>query len=200
MKNEKLKFFDDLAMQWEAMFYRDGRQAAELDALVRTYGIVPGSWVLDAGCGTGVVLERLSAAVGASGRVVGCDFSLPMLVCARQKNKPNCRFLCSDAQAVGVKSGSFTHVVYFSCFPHFDDKEQALREAFRLLKPGGSLIISHLLSSEEIAAVHHRCAQAVCSDVLPTRQWFSAMLEAIGFRLNAFTDRPGLFHLAAVKK
>lgn len=132
--------------------------------------------------------------------VIGCDFSQPMLCCARQKNRKNCRFVCADAQAVGIKSGVFDYAVYFSCFPHFDDKHQALREACRLLKPGGILIISHLLSSEEVAGVHHRCAQAVCEDVLPTRQWFSQALEETGFLFDAFTDRPGLFHLKATKK
>lgn len=197
MKNAKSVFFDNLAMKWEEMFYRDSRQPAALDALVRTYGIRPGWKVLDVGCGTGVVMERLSAAAGADGLVIGCDFSLPMLRCARDKRRNNCRFLCSDAQHAACKDAAFDCIVYFSCFPHFEDKYAALAEARRLLKPGACLIISHLLGSAEIACVHQRAGAVVAADVLPERAWFEDALERLDLRLESFIDRPGLYHLAA---
>ena len=63
-------FFENYARNWD----RDRKaDASILSSLMTLAGIRPGSDILDAGCGTGVLLPYLSAATGDEGRVVGFD-------------------------------------------------------------------------------------------------------------------------------
>lgn len=70
------RWYDRLSM--ERTLYREGRVA-----MVEHLGLRPGDRVLDVGCGTGLSLPLLVAAVGAQGQVVGVEPSEPMLAQAR---------------------------------------------------------------------------------------------------------------------
>jgi demethylmenaquinone methyltransferase/2-methoxy-6-polyprenyl-1,4-benzoquinol methylase len=110
------------------------REAAR--ALVR-----PGAHVLDVGCGTGDLSFACMEAGAAS--VVGLDFARPMLVRARSKtSKPGARWVgfgVGDATRLPVADDSVD--VWCSAFVvrNIPDLDTALREALRVLKPGGRL-------------------------------------------------------------
>lgn len=95
------------------------------------------SRVLEVGCGTGHWLERL----GAEGaRVVGFDASVQMLAKARAK-LPGVELVHGRAEALPFAAGSFDRLFCMHALHHFRDRAAFLREARRVLQPGGELLI-----------------------------------------------------------
>jgi ubiquinone/menaquinone biosynthesis C-methylase UbiE len=102
--------------------------------------------VLDVGCATGgmalALAKRLSANEG--GLAIGLDASLEMVAVARQKIKQlPCRFDIGVAEKLPYPDASFDGLTSTFFFHHLnlEDKLTALREAKRVLKPGGRCVI-----------------------------------------------------------
>ncbi|MDX2501906.1 MAG: methyltransferase domain-containing protein [Deltaproteobacteria bacterium] len=105
--------------------------------------------VLDLGCGTGVltrmIADRLDSKAG--GVSVGIDAAAKMILVARKKRgRENCRFEVMAAEDLSFEDQSFDAVVSSLFFHHvpLDLKEKALSESFRILRPGGRLIIADM--------------------------------------------------------
>jgi demethylmenaquinone methyltransferase/2-methoxy-6-polyprenyl-1,4-benzoquinol methylase len=98
----------------------------------------PGGSVLDVCCGTGD-LALASRAAGA-GRVVGLDFSEPMLERARRK-APELEWIRGDALALPFEDASFDAVTVGFGVRNVDSLERALVELRRVLRPAGRLAI-----------------------------------------------------------
>jgi SAM-dependent methyltransferase len=92
--------------------------------------------VVEVGCGTGHWLDRLR-----SRNVTGwgADLSAEMLKRARAKIGP-ARLVQSRAEALPFPTGRFDRVFCINAHHHFTDKQQAFREARRILRPGGAVM------------------------------------------------------------
>jgi SAM-dependent methyltransferase len=104
--------------------------------------IAPGLRVLDLGTGTGS-LGRGFARRGC--RVVGLDRSQDLIAEARAQDAAAglaSAYLAGSAERVGLADGAFDIVAAGQCW-HWFDRPAAAREARRLLKPGGRLVIAH---------------------------------------------------------
>jgi demethylmenaquinone methyltransferase/2-methoxy-6-polyprenyl-1,4-benzoquinol methylase len=105
----------------------------------------PGDSVLDVCCGTGDLALELSRRVSPGGRVVGCDFSEPMLDLAREKaasqGMESVRFEWADALQLPYDAGRFDAVTVGFGVRNFADRDQGLREMARVLRPGGRLVV-----------------------------------------------------------
>lgn len=99
----------------------------------------PGDRVLDVCCGTGDFMIPLRRAVGASGRVMGVDFCLPMLEGAREKLGGGSLAL-GDACRLPVASSAFDAVSVGWGLRNVPDLDAALGEAHRVLRGGGRFV------------------------------------------------------------
>jgi SAM-dependent methyltransferase len=95
--------------------------------------IAPGR-VVDVGCGTGRWTARLPA--------IGVDASPAMLAVAARKNGLRGRLAVGDASALPIASGAADLVLCALTFGHIRDRAGAMREFARVLRPGGTLILS----------------------------------------------------------
>lgn len=115
--------------------------------LVSMAVIAPGQRVLDIGTGTGVVALEAARLAGAAGKVVGVDLSPKMLAAAETQSRAaglveRVEFKAMDAEALTFEDASFDAVVSLFALLHFPNPAMALREMFRVLKPGGTLVVA----------------------------------------------------------
>ena len=104
----------------------------------------PGSDALDVCCGTGDLALELRRRIGPDGRVVGCDFSEPMLELARRKSGDEglpVEFGWADALELPYGDGSFDAVTIGFGARNLADLERGISEMTRVLRPEGRLVI-----------------------------------------------------------
>ncbi len=105
----------------------------------------PGDSALDICCGTGDLALQLAGRVSPGGRVVGCDFSEPMLDLAREKaaaqQAGGVRFEWADALQLPYDNERFDAVTVGFGVRNLADLDRGLREMARVLKSGGRAVI-----------------------------------------------------------
>ena len=97
--------------------------------------------VADVGCGPGVFTRYLSR----HAKVVwAADISLNTLqrTRARHRENSNVRFVLTEASRLPFPGGCFDTIVFLEVLEHLQDDRGAVEELFRLLKPGGKLVLS----------------------------------------------------------
>jgi ubiquinone/menaquinone biosynthesis C-methylase UbiE len=132
-------YFDTVADKWDDMrrtFFGEGVR----DAAMRAAGIAPGSLVADVGTGTGFLAE---AALDAGARVIGIDASEGMLSQARARFAGR-EFEArrGDVDALPLEDAQADAVLANMVLHHAPDPAGAIREMARVLKPGGTLVIT----------------------------------------------------------
>ncbi|MEW6682558.1 MAG: methyltransferase domain-containing protein [Nitrospirota bacterium] len=102
----------------------------------------PGMSVLDGGCGPGSITVGIAARV-APGNVVGVDVGSSQIdravATATREGVRNVRFQTANCYALPFGDGTFDRVFSHALMEHVADPVQALRECFRVLKPGGMI-------------------------------------------------------------
>jgi ubiquinone/menaquinone biosynthesis C-methylase UbiE len=101
-----------------------------------------GDLTLDCGCGYGFTLRVLTALAG--GRFVGLDFQQERLDEIRDKRIGEGRLdlVRGSAMRLPFADNTFDHIVCSEVLEHLTDDRAAVRELFRVLKPGGNLVIT----------------------------------------------------------
>jgi SAM-dependent methyltransferase len=116
---------------------QEGQCAAAFHAVLDHAGVGPGTRHLDVGCGAGMA-AALSAARGAA--VCGIDAAEALLEVARERT-PAGDFRQGDIEALPFDDAAFDLVTGFNAFQYAGDAAQALREAGRVTRPGGMIVV-----------------------------------------------------------
>lgn len=134
---DKARFFDRWAPRYDLLIPSVFYQAVQA-RLVEEIELPPGALVLDIGCGTGKLLNRLAQAdPGLTGQ--GVDLSPEMLHQAREKTELSDRltFLAGRSDAIPAADNQFDAAFCTLSFLHYPDPHAVLGEVGRVLKPGG---------------------------------------------------------------
>ena len=106
-------------------------------------GLTPEMNILDVATGTGLVAAEEIAIVGPKGSVTGLDRSYNMLI--EVGNKLNIPLIQGDANVLPFADNSFHFLTMGYALRHVDDLKGTFKEYFRVLKPGGILLILELM-------------------------------------------------------
>jgi len=138
--------------------------------------------VVDIGCGTGVLLGRLADTMPAN-RLVGIDLTPAMLAVARARLPAATALQIARAEALPLADDAVDTAISCNAFHYVRDPDRALREMYRVLRPGGRLVLTDWCHDDLACRLldrwlrltgrsHHRTYRA---------GQLAAMLETTGF-------------------
>lgn len=134
--------FDEVAQRYDRMnvVLSAGNSMLWRRATTRAVAVEPGELVLDVAAGTGTS----SAALARTGaRVIAADFSAGMIAVGRERHAGNAfiEFVEADAMALPFADDEFDAVTISFGLRNIVDPKRALAEFFRVLKPGGRVVV-----------------------------------------------------------
>ncbi len=147
-----------------------------------------GEVVLDLGSGAGFDAFLASPKVGKTGKVIGVDMTGEMIEKARQnarkKDYSNVEFRLGEIEKLPVEDTS-VDVIISNCVINLSpDKESVFKEAYRVLKPGGRLMVSDLVLAGKLPALIKDSVEAYvgCLAGAAMKEEYLGFIEKAGFK------------------
>jgi arsenite methyltransferase len=153
-----------------------------------------GEVVLDLGSGAGFDCFLAASQVGKSGRVVGVDMTPPMIDKARENarkgNYENVEFRLGEIENLPV-ADNHADIIISNCVINLSpDKKRVFQEAFRVLKPGGRLMVSDIVLLKELPEEIKNSITAYigCLAGAVTKNEYLLAIQAAGFQETRVID------------
>ncbi|MGI5828060.1 MAG: class I SAM-dependent methyltransferase [Patescibacteria group bacterium] len=184
--------FNNLAKTYKNKFTSDEIEKQKIISLVEQFEIKPGFQLLEVGGGTGDLSPFLLIKLKSRGLLVFLDIALEMVRVARQKLSTwdNVEFKVDDIHHYKPKQ-LFDRIIVFNTFPHFYNKKTALTNCYRILKPGGKLVICHNESRMSICLHHVKNAISLKLSDFPKDSEVYKLLTSTGFKVELFENNEG---------
>ncbi len=165
-------------------------------------GLKPGQVVLDLGSGGGIDVFLAAQKVGLTGKAIGLDMTQEMIELA-QKNAQkvgaqNVEFRLGEMEDMPLEDESIDVIISNCVINLSPDKDKVFAEAYRVLKPGGRMVISDLVTEGDLPPTVRQSVEAWAGCVagaLDKREYLEKV-EAAGFvhlktRVGGFTYSGG---------
>ncbi|HEX5474647.1 MAG TPA: arsenite methyltransferase [Vicinamibacterales bacterium] len=178
------------------LYSDDETRAVPAEALAASLGcgnptallaLEPGQVVLDLGSGGGIDVLLSARRVGPAGKVYGLDMTDEMLALARENQQKagatNVEFLKGAIEAIPLPDRSVDVIISNCVINLSNDKDAVLREAFRVLKPGGRFAVSDVVVRGEVPDDIRRSMElwVGCIAGALDEQAYGSKLRAAGF-------------------
>ena len=168
-------------------------------------GLQDGEVVLDLGSGAGLDAFMAAEKVGKTGSVIGVDMTLEMVETAKQNaiklGVENVEFRLGDIEALPVED-NFVDVIISNCVINLaPDKAKVFKEAFRVLRSEGRLLVSDMVVIKELPKEVKESIQSYTGCVagaVPEGEYLDLMRKA-GFERVRVVSRSGAGYVASAK-
>lgn len=154
-----------------------------------------GEVVLDLGSGGGIDVFLAAQRVGSRGRAIGVDMTEAMVERARASATKlgftNVEFLLGEIETLPIADASVDVVISNCVINLVPDKAKAFSEAFRVLKPGGRLIVSDIVTRGKLALKGDLAAWAGClAGAVEDREYLKIIADAGFERVEIIAHSP----------
>jgi len=190
MYEAKAAYFDaNVDAPWAAAEYSP-EEMTKLERLFDHTGPLQGLKVLEPGCGTGRLTKILSDRVGSSGFVVALDISPQMVKAAKRRvgARSNVQIHLSPVESFPIKNEEYDLILCHQVFPHFENKEKALKILSSGLKTKGKFIVTHFINFREINDLHRKSGTAVEKDLMPEENEMKFLFYKAGLKVETLFD------------
>jgi ubiquinone/menaquinone biosynthesis C-methylase UbiE len=197
--NTKRQHFNDLAEGWDSLPAPD-HAPSKAREFVRRVAPAASGWILDVGCGTGILLPHLLEFSSPATSILELDYAQAMLrENARKSTAPRLSRLCADARRLPFPAEVFDLALCFGVLPHFEDLPGTLEELLRVLRPSGTLAVGHARGSRELNAFHGSLGGPTAGDRLPPADSLAQTLHVLKAQIVAAEERPDWYLVQATK-
>ena len=135
--------FDEKASRRIEAIYATPDVVAQRSSVLKAMALNPGERVLDIGSGPGYLAQSIGEQVGSTGQVQAIDVSESMCAIAQRRcaDLPWISLKVADAVTLPFENNYFDVAVCSQVYEYLDNLDSALAELFRVLKPGGRVLV-----------------------------------------------------------
>jgi len=160
--------------------------------------ITEGSTVLDLGSGAGFDCFLAAKKVGKTGKVIGVDMTEQMVKKARENARKyghdNVEFRLGDIEKLPVDDDSIDYIISNCVINLAPDKPKVFKEAYRVLRKGGKLLVSDIVLLKELSKTQQsdKGLLVACVSGAVLQKDYVKMMKDAGFKIDVTSEDKGI--------